>query len=288
MSIATIESYLTQKLSNTPSDIDSDGGEEGMFSLFRGITTPEYLNESKQAGLFRSDASLNVVFVSDENDICAVYPAGVTRVPDPEGLEQTAYVQDCEGLAAQGLTAQLKNLKGTQPLIIAGIIYSYNPVPAGNENEIGYGYTDMIALNNGITIDLRSNIAVELGKLGEFCQNQTQNQFTLAHTGVISSTVKVTVDDKEVHFRLEGNKVIITDTIPAGGVVRIMYCVKSGSCGCGCDCDDDDHHHSHHGHHHDGRHHEHDDDDDDSTENTQGGGTGGGGPVLHPSPEIGQ
>ena len=55
-------------------DAATDGGEAGLLSLSLGITT--HLKENQNLGFFRPDATLAVVFVSDENDICAetVYP----------------------------------------------------------------------------------------------------------------------------------------------------------------------------------------------------------------------
>ena len=84
-----------------PEDSYSDGGEEGMFSLYLGLTDPQRLAEMKAAGFLRSDAALSVIMVSDENDICAKFPAGVTPVPDPNGLEIPAYRRDCADLTGK-------------------------------------------------------------------------------------------------------------------------------------------------------------------------------------------
>jgi hypothetical protein len=225
-----IKNFLATKMNQVVEDLDSDGGEEGMFSLFRGITTPSLLQASKDAGFFRTEAALSVVFVADENDICAVYPVGVTPVVDTDGREEPARIRDCEGLTAQGLTNQLKNLKGTKPLSVSGIIYAEQPVPAGGENEIGYGYTDMIALNAGIAIDIDKDvIETELGGIAEINAQQmmVQNEFTLSHTNIDEATLQVTVNDQNVPYILDGNTVIITQTVQAGSSVRISYCLKN-------------------------------------------------------------
>jgi hypothetical protein len=229
---AQIQSYLGTKLNTVVDDQDSDGGEEGIFSLFKGVTVPAKLQESQAAGFFRNNAALSVVFVSDENDICATYPSGVTPVVDPDGREVPARIRDCEGIVAQGLTTQLKNLKGSQPLTVSGIIYADSPVPVQDENELGYGYTDMIALNSGIAIDIANDdIATELQGIAEIDNQQmgVQNQFTLAHDLINEATLVVTVNDQSVPFKLQGNVVTITQAVPAGAIVRIYYCLKKSN-----------------------------------------------------------
>ncbi|WP_413289213.1 hypothetical protein [Bdellovibrio sp. HCB337] len=230
---AQIQEYIGMKLNQVVMDPDAGGGEEGLFSLYRGITTPVLLSDSQGAGFFRADAALGVVFVADRRDICAVVPAGVAPETDPNKL--AARNRDCEGLTANGLSNQLKVLKGTLPLAVSGIIYADAPAPAGK--EIGYGYTDMIALNPGVAIDIANDdIDQGLASIAELSGQQmmVQNEFILDYTGIDPKTVIVTVNGVGVAYTLDGNKVTIKSTIPAGAVVVIAYCLKSKPNTNGC------------------------------------------------------
>jgi hypothetical protein len=225
LTTAQIQTHLSTKLNLTVADPGSGGGEEGLFSLFNGITTPALLADSQAAGFFRPDAALGVIFVADRRDICAVVPAGVPAETDPVKID--ARVRDCEGLTAAGLTSRLRSLKGASPLAVSGIIYTDPPVPAGN--EIGYGYLDVINLNSGIAIDIANDdIATGLASMAQLSGQQmtTQNQFKLSHSGVNPATVKVTVNGQPVAFTIQGDTVTISQSIPAGALIAISYCVK--------------------------------------------------------------
>lgn len=226
LSAGQIQTYLDMKLNNVVMDPASGGGEEGLYSLFNGITTPAILAESQAQGFFRAEAALGVVFVADRRDICAMVPAGVPAESDPGKL--AARIRDCEGLTAAGLTNRLALLKGTLPVAVSGIIYADSPAPAGK--EIGYGYTDMIALNPGVAIDIANDDIDEgLASIAELSgqQMEIQKEFILQYTGVDSRRVMVTVNGVKVNYELEGNKVIIESPIPAGAEVVISYCLKS-------------------------------------------------------------
>lgn len=251
---AQIQTYLDAKLTQVVADPDSGGGEEGLFSLFNGVATPTLLAASQAQGFFRPDAALGVIFVADRRDICAVVPAGVPEETDPVKID--ARIRDCEGLTAAGLTSRLTTLKGSAPLAVSGIIYADAPAPAGN--EIGYGYTDMIALNAGVAIDIANDdIAAGLASIAQLSGQQMmiQKEFTLEHNNINPKRIIVTVNGVGATFKLDGNKVTITSEVPAGAVVVISYCLKSGGQGHDHDHDDDhdddyDHHHGHHNHGH--------------------------------------
>ncbi|WP_413288838.1 hypothetical protein [Bdellovibrio sp. HCB337] len=237
LSNVDLQTYLTAKLTNLVVDPDAGGGEEGMFSLFHAITTPALLAEAQAQDFFRTDAALAVVFIGDRRDICAVVPPGVPAESNPIKID--ARIRDCEGLTAAGLTNRLELLKGDLPVAVSGIIYADAPAPAGE--EIGYGYTDVIALNAGVAIDIANdNIAEGLEFILELSGDQTQiqNEFVLMHENIDPKKIIVTVNGEGVPFKLIGNKVIITSEIPAGATVVIAYCLKTKpSC--------NGHHHGH-------------------------------------------
>jgi hypothetical protein len=236
---AQIKTFLDVKLTQVVADPDSGGGEEGLFSLFNGITTPALLAASQAQGFFRPNAALGVIFVADRRDICAVVPAGVPDETDPVKID--ARIRDCEGLTAAGLSSRLHTLKGSAPLAVSGIIYADEPAPAGN--EIGYGYTDMIALNAGVAIDIANdNIAIGLASVAQLSGQQMviQKEFTLENNNINPKRIIVTVNGQGAAFTLNGNKVTITSEVPAGAVVVISYCLHSVENG-----HHDDNHHDH-------------------------------------------
>lgn len=219
-----IQAHLNAKLTGAPADADSGGGEEGIFSLFHGITNPTLLAEAQAASFFRPNAALSVVVVADRRDICANVPEGVPAETDPLKIE--ARIRDCEGLTVPGLVNRLSLLKGSQTLTISGIIYADAPAPEGK--EIGYGYTDMISLKNGTAIDIaNADISAGLAPiLALGGQAPAQNVFTLTQTDIEPTTIKVTVNGQEAPYTLEGTQVTITSPVPVGAVVVISGCAK--------------------------------------------------------------
>src|SRR5690606_1905164 len=67
LSIETIQTELAARIRSPLEESQSDGGEMGMTSLLRGVTTK--LEENRSKGFFRDQAALAVVFISDENDL---------------------------------------------------------------------------------------------------------------------------------------------------------------------------------------------------------------------------
>lgn len=227
MSASTIRTQLRAKITDTnssnasdlPSDNASDGGEEGLASL-NNLLAPDNVALAQSQNFLRSDAALAVVFVSDENDICAIYPPSIVRVPDsqyitnnkyPNGIENELYAKerDCAGVTAESVYAKLQQLKNNLlpnlPLQVTGVIYT-NPqsTPSHGENEVGYGYTDIINLSGGLAVDIGGDIAAGLAALGDLVGTSLTliTQFHLSHpelvdcpAQVIENSIKVKVDN---------------------------------------------------------------------------------------------
>jgi hypothetical protein len=229
---ADLRRYAHSKLTDfsTDWDLDSDGGEEGLYSVQQ-LLSGGNLSQARDQGFFRDDAALAVIFIADENDICAVYPAGVTPAPDPEGREAAARARDCRSVTPAGVLNQLIDLKGQMPLVVAGVIYA-NPgsVPPGQENEVGYGYTDIIALANGTTIDLSrvGEIASAIGRLGETSATEMllYHDFELGQDNVVEDTIKTSVDGAAVahSYTRQTQTVHLPDAGHYGSRVAIDYC----------------------------------------------------------------
>ncbi|MEK7692081.1 MAG: hypothetical protein AAB425_13790, partial [Bdellovibrionota bacterium] len=229
--LSEIRSGLRDKLTNAKTDRHSDGGEEGLYSLHRGFDNGPF-DSSKAKGFFRNDAALAVVFISDENDICAEYPKIVERVADPDGLEAPAYTRDCvnPAIKAETVLARLRNQQGDRPLLVAGVIYNnLDTVPRGGENEFGYGYSDIILQANGISVDMASaDIAGGLRAIGELATVKLNlvTELTLDRSDFDLSTLAVTVDGVSSEFRYEPttNQVQFLDPGHAGSAVSVSYC----------------------------------------------------------------
>lgn len=236
--IGYVRAKLRNKLINVPSDNHSDGGEMGLFSLAEGLEG-DALAASVSAGFFREDAGLAVVFISDENAICAEFPEGVTPVPDGQNKEAPAKARDCLGINIKSILSRLQEIKGEQSVSLASIIYT-NPdtVPSGGENEVGYGYKELVELNHGINIDMATaDIADGLQSIGEVT-GQRLDLFTehlFDEDNVIPESIKIEVDGQSIlhTFIVETQTVHLEEAGAARSNVKIQYCVAENS-------DDDD------------------------------------------------
>ncbi|MGE4106293.1 MAG: hypothetical protein AB7F66_03700 [Bacteriovoracia bacterium] len=237
MTLAQIRTQLGNKLSNPAQETITDFGEATLYSLHRAVSEPAKLAAIQSQGFFRNDAALAVIFVSDENDICAIYPAGVTRVPDPDNLELPAFNQFCspggQALTPGRLVTELHQLKGFQPLVLSAIVYNNAAtMPIYGENEIGYGYIETVQADNGLVIDLGSgnyqNGLAQLGALASIELNLLTD-FTLQHSPVNQASLDVQIDGigtGDYAFNPATNTVHIDQPGGANSVVDITYCLE--------------------------------------------------------------
>ncbi|MCB0342270.1 MAG: hypothetical protein H6626_06385 [Pseudobdellovibrionaceae bacterium] len=213
-----LRQHLSTKLSRPAGDSVSDGGEEGLFSLHQ-LLNGDRLQAARDVGFFRAGTALAVVFLSDENDICAQYPNGVTPKVDPDKKEGPAFLNDCQNpsVTAESTYQELLALQNGAPLLVGGIIYTGgSAVPVNNEDEIGYGYIDIIDINKGPAIDLGAgNLANGLAVIGEMTQLKLDiiTEFLLVDPvrfanltrpdQIMADTIKVQVDGHDVPFTFE-------------------------------------------------------------------------------------
>ncbi|MEW6057374.1 MAG: fibronectin type III domain-containing protein [Bdellovibrionota bacterium] len=233
MSLSTIRGHLRNNLTRVSDDVHSDGGEEMLYSFKRGIVEHGSLTSSRAHGFFRQDAALAVVFITDENDICAVYPQGVTPVRDPEGNEVTAKARDCGTVTKEGVLAAVRNLQGDRPYLIGAIAYNnLNNIPRSGENEYAYGILDLVELSHGISVDMATGHYVQgLAQIGSLATIRLQllSDFTLARPEIDVSTLTVQVDgtDSPFDYDAERNEVHLFEPGRALSVVDINYCLGS-------------------------------------------------------------
>lgn len=236
-SLSQLSQVLVKKLTGMRADGASDGGELGLFSLDKGISEP-LLSKNRKLGFFRPDAALAIIFVSDENDLCSYgvnYPEGVTPKANVNkyldtGLtvEEAAnkfYCRDASGtptVTSRSVFTKLRNLKKTidggekdaMPLLVSGILYteeaSVPTTPAPDEkhpeyfteNEVGYGYLDLIRDNQGVAVDIsKGNFDEGLRQIGQAAalKLEVKSEFQLKNGVEIDpNTMCVMVDGREV------------------------------------------------------------------------------------------
>ena len=251
---------LRQKLEdlrNDPagSDPASDGGEMGMYSLNRMMT--DRFDAAENAGFVRSDAALAVIFLSDENDICAYQPLtsrAQTMPPDwhkwdPQGAERAEYDRSCGAIAPDGgnvLTALLQHKAG-QPVFVGGILYNTfgdgsNPrydvlTDPYVEDEIGNGYREMIQLAGGFSVDLAlPSIDItafndKISELGAAVASQPIRVVQLDHAPLVAATIHqynlpgtTPVAPDPSDYNPVTQQVTLHDTGAPGGIIQINYC----------------------------------------------------------------
>ncbi|NQY99350.1 MAG: VWA domain-containing protein [Bdellovibrionales bacterium] len=239
MSISFIKSKLKNVLKNSPSQLSTDGGEVGLASLQEMLTNPQKLALAKSQGILRDDAALAVIFVADENDICAVAPQGVRFVNDPDGYERPAFLANCVNpqVTPETVYQALKQEKGNEPLLVTGVIYN-NPsfVPSGGENELGYGILELVEINSSFSVDMAYPDLIDdgLAEVGAFAREKLEllNEFLLTQQPVKPESVEVKVDNIIVPAEFIDPNVVSILTEDAGQAeskIEINYCLKNVS-----------------------------------------------------------
>lgn len=229
-SLSQIRQDLHSKLTRTQDDWYSDGGEEGLYSLQKALT--HHLGEAQAQGFFRNDAALAVVFIADENDICAIYPEGITPVPDDNHLEGPAFDRDCQGVTPVSVLNSLRAVKNNQPLVVGGIVYTDpQTIPWGGENEKGYGYLDLIDLAKGIAVDLANgNYTSKLAEIGALTSTKLtlKDEFVLIASDVDPQSLEVYVDGQAVEYSYteEVHTVHVPQAGGANSIVDLHYCLN--------------------------------------------------------------
>lgn len=117
--------------------------------------------------------------------------------------------------------------------ILTGLIYNNSStVPHHDENELGFGYLNLIALNNGISIDLKLNdYSSGLASLGQLTWSKLilKTDFLLTHTPVDTSTISVKVDSvsNPFIFNLDSVQLDVSNAGSENSEVKINYCMEA-------------------------------------------------------------
>lgn len=233
LSTGDIRTHLVKKLTTTKGDSDTDGGEAGLLSLNKALESTRLDEIRAQHDFFRKDAALAIVFVSDENDICAVYPSGVTRVFDGDNKELPAFDNYCKNkVDANSVYDRLVAVQGINPLLVSAVVYANTAtVPGGGENEFGYGYSDIVKLANGTMVDIAANdIPTGLADIGKEAAIKMilRTDYILSYLNVDESTLSAKVDDTNVQFSFDKSKNLLrllSNAGKANSTVVLSYCL---------------------------------------------------------------
>ena len=227
---------LNQKLKSPAGDGRSDGGEMGLLSLEKALNINS--QHLKDNGLLRDNASLLVVFIADEQDICFEYPDHIIPVEDKQKKEPKAkqdFCMDADGnlaITPQSTFEAIKNAAGDRPMVVGGVIYtSLDTMPVSGENEIGYGYREVVELAGGINVDLASgDYGPGLERLGTMARAavKAESVFNLKSTNLDQDSFNITVDGQEVAYSYvaETNQIELAEERDPFSVARIEYCEK--------------------------------------------------------------
>lgn len=238
MPLDVIQKHLRSNLTQGPSEYVSDGGEMGLLSLHKAIQG-DNLKLNRNYGFFREDAALAVVFISDEQDICWDYPKDVTPVFDGDRLEAPAKAKFCTLADGSKITPNrvlqdVKNFLGSRPVIFAAITYNESSfIPKIGENEIGYGYNELVkASAGGILVDMASGRFSEgLAEIGAHSQSKMNliTDYKLSKSPVAMDSIRVSVDGLAVSssFQPITNEVHVADPGSALSHVTIEYCLEA-------------------------------------------------------------
>jgi hypothetical protein len=237
-----IQAHATRKLMNAPNGRNPDWSEAGLYSLWT-ILQDDRFSTAQGQGFFRSDASLAVLFLSDENDIC--YPEQTLgRTPlyaqaeEPIAKNQFCKVQsqgNQVNLTVELLKAKIEQKKGSSPVAISAVVFE-NParIPVVHTwpdkfQGVGAGYIQLARLMGGRVYDLAdNNFGATMSNFGSFVTSQLelQNIFELSHSNVDVSTIAVKVDSTAVaaSYIPASNAVRPANSGTYGSAIKVQYC----------------------------------------------------------------
>jgi cell division septation protein DedD len=230
MSISSIQGQLKSMVLNTPTDAYGEQGEEGSYSLMKGLTTQ--LATNQKAGFFRPNAALAVIFVSDENDICAPY-VGQPTMPGLTSAEKKIRTRDCStGIATNQVVAQVKALQGTRPYMFGAVAHEQlNYSDSAGNDSYGFGYMDIVQATSGVSTEINDGSYTQglstMGKLATIKLNLVLD-YTLAHLNVDPTSIQTHVDGLPVPFTYDaaGNDVHLSTGGGPLSTVDVNYCLK--------------------------------------------------------------
>ncbi len=232
MSLTEIRFQLILKMTQVAVDLDTDGGDATFYSLMRAMD-PDQLKESQKSGFFRDDAALAIVFVSNQNELCAEIPDEGKLIPPFNGREKKARARDCKGVTPDTVLAKVKKRQGERDFLFGAIAFTDpSTVIPIFENRYGYGYMDLVKLSDGVSVDMaRGHYAEGLAAIGELAARKTDvlTDFTLSRQDLDPATLQAWVDGSVAEFTYheESHQIHIPRSGRPGSKIDVYYCQKT-------------------------------------------------------------
>jgi len=239
MSQATIQARL-RKMMIEARNFNSEDGEMGMYSVLQALT-PAKLADSRSKGFFRQNAALAVIFISDENDICAVYPAQPATQTGLISSENALRARDCSGgISGSSVISALRGLQDGRPLVFGAVTNDNINLSYPGNDGYGWGYMEIIELSHGLSVNIESgNYVAGLAQIGSLVTHHLELILShqLQHTPVEAASIEVIVDGnlRPHTYEASTNEVHLGFTGGARSQVEINYCLQSVPC-TGTDC----------------------------------------------------
>jgi len=234
MSQATIQARLRSMMEQAQ-EYNSEEGEMGMYSLMQALT-PAKLADSRAKGFFRNNAALAVIFISDENDVCAIFPnqPGIrTGLTAREGLVRA---RDCaNGIAANSVIAAVRSLQAGRPFVFGAVTNNDLSVSFTGNEGYGWGYMEVIELSHGLSVNIESgDYAAGLAQIGSLVTTHLELILSrqLQRPRVEPTSIEVIVDGilRSHTYESATNEVHLNDAGGARSNVQINYCVQPEPC----------------------------------------------------------
>lgn len=246
MTVSQIRSYLKTKFTD-PDWHRPSAGEVGMHALYLAVNDApgyQFLTKNRADGMFRKDAGQVFIFISDENDICATYPTGVTPVSDvPDNIEKGAYKKYCAPGGTLPILNEeyvwkytLRQLGAQTPMLFSAIVHTkdvpLNPADPLSQDEYGYGYMELVRLAKGTAVDIdEPDYRPGLKTLGGLAAGMVtlKKDFVLSHPPVDTGSIVVKVDGQVTTgwtFDAATNVVTVVNPGQAGSTIDIYYCER--------------------------------------------------------------
>ncbi len=226
MSQALIQARLREMMQVAP---EAGGqGEMGMFSLLRSIGSQ--LEHNRAKGFFRPNAALAIVFISDENDICAVYPQNPATQTGLTVAEQQIRTMDCpNGIPVNSVIESVRQLQGQRPFLFGGVVNDDITLSYPAHDGYGWGYMELLQQSLGLSVNIESgNYVSGLAQIGGLVTRSLD--LILSHhlnlSPVDPATITVNVDGVlKPHTYVESTNTVHFDD--AGGArsrLEVGYC----------------------------------------------------------------
>lgn len=222
MTLDEITKALVKKMEKIPKEKGNDAGELGLLSLNNFLTSDQAKRLQQEDQFLRQDAALMVIFVADENDICYKYKEGEQPAYDEryhsakykavefngikgfDPVEVEAHKKYCAPLGdvpERTVYETLRQVKGDMPLRASGIVYTNIatvPHEKGteqyfDENEIGRGYLELMALTGSTAMDMAlGSFDVAMEFLGKFTTHSLKyiDKFQIPQSEVVAIVEK--------------------------------------------------------------------------------------------------